>query len=138
MLGFSGDAIGTNCISLDRVVSFYERSGGSIPWNRLLISQALHADDHHLYYNMLSFLYKGINLEQDMGSFAFFVLLVYSWLGSSAGYLMLSWLVGDGTTCAVGLSAVIFALKYVWNSRSDGYTHVMGKQAAKQLTFILF
>jgi len=50
------------------------RSGGggggssSEGWKRLLGSAFVHADDHHLYYNMLSLLWKGIQLETSMGS----------------------------------------------------------------------
>ncbi|XP_061733610.1 rhomboid-related protein 4 isoform X2 [Nerophis ophidion] len=36
-------------------------------WRRLLLSPVHHADDFHLYFNMVSFLVKGIRLEQRLG-----------------------------------------------------------------------
>jgi rhomboid domain-containing protein 1 len=35
---------------------------------RLLLSALVHGDDRHLYYNMTSLLWKGINLEGSMGT----------------------------------------------------------------------
>uniref|UniRef100_A0AC35TWW9 Rhomboid domain-containing protein n=1 Tax=Rhabditophanes sp. KR3021 TaxID=114890 RepID=A0AC35TWW9_9BILA len=40
-------------------------------WYRLLIPVFMHADDWHLYYNMISLLYKGKTLERHLGSSKF-------------------------------------------------------------------
>lgn len=37
-------------------------------WKRLIFSAFYHADDMHLYFNMLSLLIKGRSLEQRFGS----------------------------------------------------------------------
>jgi rhomboid domain-containing protein 1 len=37
-------------------------------WKRLFTAAVFHADDTHLYYNMLSLLWKGSQLELSMGS----------------------------------------------------------------------
>ena len=79
----------------------------------------------HLYYNMASFLVKGVSLELTMGSQAFAVLLAFCTVASQALMLLSSWLLltvfdvsGPMQTCTVGFSGVIFALKYVLSRRS--------------------
>ncbi|RXM98450.1 Rhomboid-related protein 4 [Acipenser ruthenus] len=37
-------------------------------WTRLIFSPFYHADDWHLYFNMVSLLWKGIKLERRLGS----------------------------------------------------------------------
>jgi len=125
LVGHGRGIIADNCLSLGHVSSYYNR-WQTLPWNRVFLSGLIHADDRHLYYNMLSFLYKGIYLEQSMGSVAFLTLVMYSWAASALCYLALNMLYGDGYSCAVGFSAVIFALKYVHNHRSPGRTSVWG------------
>jgi rhomboid domain-containing protein 1 len=44
-------------------------------WRRLLLAGFFHADEWHLYYNMVSFLWKGLTLERRFGSFYFAYLL---------------------------------------------------------------
>lgn len=53
---------------------------------RLLLSALVHGDDRHLYYNMTSLLWKGINLEASMGT----QVSIYPQIGSQsrAGGLM--------------------------------------------------
>ncbi len=52
-------------------------------WQRIIFSPFVHADDMHLYYNMISFLWKGRRLEQRFGSKYFaFMLVVFSILTS--------------------------------------------------------
>ena len=41
---------------------------GHRPLTRLLFSGLLHGDDMHLYYNMVSLLWKGAQLERSMGT----------------------------------------------------------------------
>nr|XP_048720327.1 rhomboid-related protein 4 isoform X3 [Caretta caretta] len=45
------------CISVDQ--SYYQKD-----WQRLLLAPVHHADDWHLYFNMVSLLWKGIKLER--------------------------------------------------------------------------
>ena len=44
-------------------------------WKRCLLAAFFHLDDWHLYYNMVSFLWKGLTLERYYGSvyFAFLI-----------------------------------------------------------------
>ena len=85
----------------------------------------------HLYYNMASFLLKGVSLELMMGSQAFAVLLAFSLVTSQVLMLLSSWLLltvfdmpGPMQTCTVGFSGVLFALKYVLSRRSPGVVSV--------------
>ncbi|MCP9257001.1 Rhomboid-related protein 4 [Dirofilaria immitis] len=78
-------------------------------WLRMLASTVMHADDMHLYFNMISFLWKGRRLEPW---------LVFA-LATSSTMIGLSYLAdevfslgGDFMNqCAVGFSGVLFALK---------------------------
>nr|XP_009861857.1 rhomboid-related protein 4-like isoform X1 [Ciona intestinalis] len=79
-----------------------------------------HGGDWHLYYNMISFLWKGRSLERKIGSKRFlYMIAVFSVL---VNYVML-WLnygaanvFRDGSyinQCAIGFSGVVFAVKVV-------------------------
>ncbi len=53
-------------------------------WSRLLLSPFFHLDDWHIYYNMASFLWKGISLERHYGSGYFlYMVAVFSVLSSA-------------------------------------------------------
>lgn len=103
-------------------------------WKRLFFSPFHHADDWHLYFNMVSMLYKGIRLEQRIGSNWFaFMLSVFSVM-TGIIYLLLETILAElmedqsyKMQCAVGFSGVLFALKVV-NSyyNPGGLTYVMG------------
>lgn len=91
-------------------------------------------DDAHLVYNMVSLLWKGVQLEHNMGS-ARFAGMVTVLLGMSHGLVVLSAkllaVYGDNpvpmySECAVGFSAVLFAMKMVLNWNSPDYTNVYG------------
>lgn len=102
-------------------------------WPRLFWSAFLHADDVHLLYNMSSLLWKGVLLERQYGSLGFLALVgellilshslvvggayVMSCIFPEYGYLY-------KTTCAVGFSAVLFALKVVLNHNSETFSQV--------------
>eukprot|EP00955_Chlamydomonas_euryale_P048527 354004-Chlamydomonas_euryale.AAC.3 len=45
-------------------------------WSRLVWSPLLNADERHLYYNVASFVWKGVQLEREVGSAAFGALLL--------------------------------------------------------------
>ncbi|ELT92325.1 hypothetical protein CAPTEDRAFT_180450 [Capitella teleta] len=89
-------------------------------WKRLFLASFYHLDEWHLYFNMVSMLWKGVNLERRLGSAYFaYMVLVFSVLTNAI-------LVGLGviaeeilhdhsyiSTCAAGFSGVLFALKVV-------------------------
>ena len=61
--------LGDVCISAASV--WYEQD-----WIRLLLGAIQHADEWHLYYNMVSMLWKGGKIEKNIGSMCFIALLV--------------------------------------------------------------
>ena len=83
---------------------------------------------------MISLAYKGINLESTMGSLRFLFLVLYALIASHiiavtlaaavyyVGYPQLS----GYNTCAVGFSAVLFCLKYIWNQTAASSTYIHG------------
>lgn len=80
-------------------------------WRRLLLSPLHHADDFHLYFNMVSFLWKGIRLERRLGGAWFLYLLSVFSVVTGVVYLLLETLLTELTQdqsysmeCAVGFS----------------------------------
>lgn len=80
-------------------------------WRRLFLASVFHANDWHLYYNMVSFLSKAITLERHFGSAGFLCLLgVFSVLVNIvviALAMLAEAALGDSsyvTQCAVGFS----------------------------------
>ncbi|KAK1390276.1 rhomboid-like protein 14, mitochondrial [Heracleum sosnowskyi] len=108
---------------------------------RLLLSPFYHIDDTHLVYNMVSLLWKGVRLENSMGSVEF-TSMVAALLGLSQGITIL---LAKGLLVffdyerpyyqeyAVGFSSVLFALKVVLNSQSDDYSYVYGLMVPSRL-----
>ncbi|CAN6467143.1 unnamed protein product [Victoria cruziana] len=100
---------------------------------RFFLSAFYHTGESHLVYNMLSLLWKGVQLEISMGSvdFASMVaaLLVMS-QGVTLALAKMLVLFDYGKAYyqeyAVGFSGVLFAMKVVLNSQSDDYTYVHG------------
>ena len=85
---------------------------------RLLLASFFHIDDMHLYFNMVSFLWKGRTLERKYGSRKFFIIIMVFAIVSQIVMLFInrifSVLLWDSsylTSCAAGFSAVIFGLK---------------------------
>ncbi|KAG8001806.1 Polypeptide N-acetylgalactosaminyltransferase 17 [Nibea albiflora] len=103
-------------------------------WRRLLLSPLHHADDWHLYFNMASFLWKGIRLERRLGGAWFAYLLSVFSLLIGLVYLLVEAMLTELTqdqsysmACAVGFSGVLFALKVLNNHyHPGGVTYVMG------------
>ncbi|GMH03964.1 hypothetical protein Nepgr_005803 [Nepenthes gracilis] len=100
---------------------------------RFLLSPFFHMGESHLVYNMLSLLWKGIQLETSMGSVEFASMVAALLVMSQGMTLLLAkslvFLNYDRayySEYAVGFSGVLFALKVVLNSRSDSYTYVHG------------
>lgn len=58
-------------------------------WRRLFLSPLHHVDDWHLYFNMVSFLWKGIRLERRLGGGWFLYLLSVFSLLTGLVYLLL-------------------------------------------------
>ncbi|CAK9140316.1 unnamed protein product [Ilex paraguariensis] len=90
--------------------------------------------ESHLVYNMMSLLWKGIQLETSMGSVKF-ASMVAALLGMSQGITLLLakslLLLFDHERAyyheySIGFSGVLFAMKVVVNSQSDNYTSVHG------------
>ncbi|NXJ42086.1 RHBL4 protein, partial [Ciconia maguari] len=121
------------CISVDE--GFYRKS-----WQRLLLSPVHHADDWHLYYNMISMLWKGIILEKKLKSIWFaYVIAVFSVLIGVVYMvleLMLAKILDDPSyemNCAVGFSGVLFALKVLNNHYNPGrVSSVFGLQISSK------
>lgn len=103
-------------------------------WKRLIFAAFYHLDDFHLYYNMASFVWKGMSLEGRMGSSRFlYVLAVFTALTNAvlvALDIALANITGDYSyiyTCAAGFSGVIFALKVLTTyNLPSGVSMVMG------------
>ena len=102
-------------------------------WRRIFLSPFFHLDDMHLYYNMVSFLWKGMSLETNLGSAAMFYLIAMFCVLTSVTLVILDYclsvLLNDPSylhTCAAGFSGVIFALKVVttYNLPSGSMTNV--------------
>ncbi|XP_057980470.1 rhomboid-like protein 14, mitochondrial [Malania oleifera] len=101
---------------------------------RFFLSAFYHVNESHLVYNMMSLLWKGIQLETSMGS-AEFASMVAALLGMSQGitlllakslFLFFDYERAYYSEYAVGFSGVLFAMKVVLNSRSENYTYVHG------------
>lgn len=102
-------------------------------WSRLILSSFYHLDDMHLYYNMVSFIWKGKTLERKMKSKKFFIVLTLFSVLTQVVMLLLNKLFAEAlssdhflNTCAAGFSAVIFSLKVLTTADSDENVNVMG------------
>eukprot|EP00898_Chlorokybus_atmophyticus_P006557 jgi/Chlat1/6902/Chrsp52S06579 len=101
---------------------------------RLLLSAFVHGDEYHLVYNMVSLVWKGIQLENTIGSERFLQLVGTLLLMSHGLVVGVSYIVAAFFgmpepyyhSCMVGFSAVLFALKIVLNHNSPASTRVMG------------
>ena len=73
---------------------------------RLTLPTVLHGSDTHLYYNMISLLWKGAQAETSMGSHAFVTMVVFLSVVTAVLFVVLSVagkeLLGLPYTCAVG------------------------------------
>lgn len=101
---------------------------------RLWLSAFYHVDEAHLVYNMISLMWKGVQLEGAMGSQKF-ATMVAVLLGLShslvvASSTLLTMFTETSTPfyseCSVGFSGVLFALKVVLNWNSPSHTNVYG------------
>ncbi|GLC37106.1 hypothetical protein PLESTB_001391100 [Pleodorina starrii] len=104
-------------------------------WWRLLSSAFLHLDEWHLYYNMSSLLWKGVQLERRYGTKLFAALVSELLLLSQGLYIVLTVLLSSQIPGyrylyrdlrVAGFSDVLFALKVVLTRHSPDYSDVMG------------
>ncbi|CAG2172703.1 unnamed protein product [Oppiella nova] len=101
---------------------------------RLILSQLSHGDDWHLYYNMVSFLWKGRSLENRLGSLRFAITLLVFTISTAYTYVFANKLMADVSEdysylshCSVGFSGVIFALKVLTTHFDDSrVSYLMG------------
>ncbi|XP_077204969.1 rhomboid-related protein 4 [Paroedura picta] len=115
------------CISVEKCLYMKD-------WHRLYLSPFHHADDWHLYFNMVSLLWKGIKLERRLGSAWFgYIIAVFSLL-IAVVYIILEIVLAELLNnpifklhCAVGFSGVLFALKVLNNYyHPGGMSNIMG------------
>ncbi|CAJ0584292.1 unnamed protein product, partial [Mesorhabditis spiculigera] len=89
---------------------------------RLLAPVFMHADDMHLYYNMISMLWKGRRMEKMMGGARFLAMLLVFVLLTPIATVAVSVGIDQlfnteySYQCGVGFSGVLFALKVVLNN----------------------
>lgn len=114
------------CISALKIIKYKD-------WRSFIVSNFEHGSDMHLYYNMISFILKGSYLEPMYGTGNFAVLLGLISAGCSAMYVAISYtlmqITGDWayyTTCAIGFSAVLFALKVIVVCEESDRLHNVG------------
>lgn len=105
-------------------------------WRRLLLSPLHHADDFHLYFNMVSFLWKGIRLERRLGGAWFLYLLSVFSVVTGVVYLVLETLLAELTQdqsynmeCAVGFSGNLR------NFNCNGYLYILFKYRFSKCQF---
>uniref|UniRef100_A0AAV1SY30 Peptidase S54 rhomboid domain-containing protein n=1 Tax=Peronospora matthiolae TaxID=2874970 RepID=A0AAV1SY30_9STRA len=100
---------------------------------RIVASGLIHADEWHLYHNMISFLWKGYNLEYKLGSVQF--LLIVGFLLALSHTLVIAvalilatcfQMPGPLHQCSVGFSSVLFALKVILNHDSPAFSTIYG------------
>ncbi|CAN0233926.1 unnamed protein product [Lampetra fluviatilis] len=106
---------------------------GRCDWRRLALAPVHHADDMHLYFNMISALWKGVALEGRLGSVRFGTLLLVLSALTGVVQLALAAALAFATgsysymeQCAIGFSGVLFGLKVINNHYNPGgVTYVM-------------
>ena len=103
------------CISVESIL-YYE------DYRLLIVSALVHASDFHLYYNMVSLISKGMDVEKRVGSIRYAIMLLLFTITTSCVYVALAKIAADQfdrsylRQCALGFSGVLFALKVVSNS----------------------
>jgi membrane associated rhomboid family serine protease len=110
--------LGAVCLQPKLIVAGWHH--GSFMLTRWLGSGFLHANELHLVYNMGAFLVRGVNLELDLGSRNFAIMVLSLLVLShtlivicSMALVSLDFPETFRGMCAVGFSAVGFGLKYV-------------------------
>ena len=125
--GHGWPSIQQACISVQKV--WFQRQ-----WKRIFYAPFFHSSDFHLYYNMASFIWKGISLEKHFGSGYFLYMVAVFSIVTNLVYLGINFAIAElldqwsaMQSCAVGFSGVIFALKVVTTHiQPPGMTRVFG------------
>ncbi|KAH7951196.1 rhomboid-related protein 4 [Rhipicephalus sanguineus] len=97
-------------------------------WPRIFYGAIEHGDSMHLCYNMVSFMWKGINLEEKMGTVPFFCVICLLTVLTGAFMVGLNYLLGTYVDaifyerCIIGFSGVIFAIKLLDNVKYPAQT----------------
>ncbi|XP_037572523.1 rhomboid-related protein 4 [Dermacentor silvarum] len=126
------------CIGVDGVLFKGE-------WWRIFYGAIEHMDSMHLYYNMVSFVWKGMILEDIVGTVQF-VWIIFQ-LTTLTGVLIvgLYYLLGIYADpifykhCGIGFSGVIFALKVLNNVKYPGQSrNILGVQVTLPSGFIVW
>ncbi|KAG1710984.1 hypothetical protein DVH05_013704 [Phytophthora capsici] len=112
----------------DRVLSNWD-------FKRIVGSALIHGDEWHLYHNMVSFLWKGYNLEYKLGSLRFLLTIGYLLMLSHVLVVVVALVLATGFQmpgplhqCSVGFSGVLFALKVLLNHNSPAFSSLYGFQ----------
>ncbi|KAL1419878.1 hypothetical protein MTO96_004633 [Rhipicephalus appendiculatus] len=90
-------------------------------WQRIFYGAVEHGDSMHLYYNMVSFIWKGTNIEQNVGALQFAWMIFMLTMLTGVLIVGLYYLLGTYVdaifyqVCGIGFSGVIFALKVLDN-----------------------
>eukprot|EP01038_Epipyxis_sp_PR26KG_P009219 gene9219-12430_t len=133
ILGYDLASAKQNCLNPSTIVKAL--FSGNLLLNRIILSAFIHADDIHLYYNMMSLGWKGANLETMMGSSAFLQFSAFSLIVSHSLLIIIATLLNYAEfdnnytgyeSCAIGFSAVLFSIKLVWNHYSPSSQSVLG------------
>lgn len=129
-------AIYLNIVNVPRLCISGQAVAMDQEWVRLVVPAVRHTHDIHLYYNMVSLAWKGLELERRLGSAKFLLTLVLLTLGSSLMYVMLAIAGADiledpglMSQCAIGFSGVLFAMKVVnmhYSNREQERTSFFG------------
>ena len=94
----------------------------------MFIAPLEHVSDIHLYYNMISFAWKGMKLEKHSkyGTLGFTCLVTFFAMLTGIMYTVLSFgaaeLLDDlsySQQCSIGFSGILFALKVVANNEES-------------------
>ncbi|XP_050035927.1 uncharacterized protein [Dermacentor andersoni] len=126
------------CIGVDGVLFKGE-------WWRIFYGAIEHMDSLHLYYNMVSFIWKGMILEGIVGTVQF-VWIIFL-LTALTGVLIvgLYYLLGIYVDpifyrhCGIGFSGVIFALKVLNNAKYPGQSrNILGVQVTLPSGFVVW
>jgi len=107
-------------------------------YRRLLTAAFLHADYSHIYYNMMSLIYKGFIIEQKLGTIPFLGLSAFLIAGCHTLMCIGAWLAQtylhsqeEMFTRTVGISGLLFAYKLIVNldfTSEDSTEYVHGFQ----------
>ena len=111
---------------LNPIRDFFSHNIWSIETSaRTILSPFIHADSHHLYYNQISFLAKGVTLERRYGTIGFILIIALLTVLTQLSYILLC-LFLKHRECGVGFSGVIFALKVLYTFDEEGTQLVHG------------